>query len=63
MMICKLIQSNKHIPLHPLGGCNKYKKKKKSRQLMSGDLAGQAMVVRSTWNRARAYRAFAGASF
>ena len=26
-MICKLIQSNKHIPLHPLGGCNKYKKK------------------------------------
>ena len=27
MMICKLIQSNKHIPLHPLGGCNKYKKK------------------------------------
>ena len=27
-MICKLIQSNKHIPLHPLGGCNKYKKKK-----------------------------------
>ena len=26
---------------------------------MSGDLAGQAMVVRSTWNRARAYRAFA----
>ena len=25
-MICKLIQSNKHIPLHPLGGCNKYKK-------------------------------------
>ena len=28
MMICKLIQSNKHIPLHPLGGCNKYKKKK-----------------------------------
>ena len=30
---------------------------------MSGDLAGQAMVVRSTWNRARAYRAFAGASF
>merc|ERR1712012_1285015 len=27
-MICKLIQSNKHIPLHPLGGCNKYKKNK-----------------------------------
>ena len=30
---------------------------------MSGDLAGQAMVVRSTWNRARACKAFAGASF
>ena len=35
----------------------------KSRQIMSGDLAGQAMVVRSTWNRARACRAVAGASF
>ena len=30
---------------------------------MSGDLAGQALVVRSTWNRAKACRAFAGASF
>ena len=30
---------------------------------MSGDLAGQAMVVRSTWNYARACRAVAGASF
>ena len=28
-----------------------------------GDLAGQAMLVRSTWNRARACRAVAGASF
>ena len=30
---------------------------------MSGNLAGHAMVVKSTWNRARACRAFAGASF
>ena len=35
----------------------------KSRQLMSGDLAGQAMVVRSTWKSARACRAVAGTSF
>ena len=35
----------------------------KLRQLMSGDLAGQAMVQRSTWNRARAWRAVARASF
>ena len=36
---------------------------KTRRQLMSGDLAGQAMMVRSTWNRARACRAIAGANF
>ena len=35
----------------------------KSRQLMSGDFAGQAMLVRSTWKSARAYRTVAGASF
>ena len=35
----------------------------KSRQLMSGDLAGQAMLVRSTWNHARACRAVANVSF
>ena len=30
---------------------------------MSGDLAGHAIVVRSTWKSARACRAVAGASF
>ena len=30
---------------------------------MSGDLAGQAMLVRSTWNHARACRAVANVSF
>ena len=35
----------------------------KSRQLMSGDLAGQAMLVRSTWNHARACRAVANVNF
>ena len=35
----------------------------KSRQLMSGDFAGQAMLVRSTWKSARAYRTVAGARF
>ena len=35
----------------------------KSRQLMSGDLAGQAMLVRSTWNHARACKAVANVSF
>ena len=35
----------------------------KSRQLMSGDLAGQAMVVRSTWKSARDCYAVASASF
>ena len=35
----------------------------KPRQLMSGDLAGQVMVVRSTYKSARACRAVAGASF
>ena len=30
---------------------------------MSGDLAGQAMVVRSTWKSAMACRAVAGARF
>ena len=35
----------------------------KSRQLMSGDLVGQAMVVRSTWKSAGACRAVAGAIF
>ena len=35
----------------------------KSRQLMSGNLAGQAMVVRSTCKSARVCRAVAGASF
>ena len=35
----------------------------KSRQLMSGDLAGQVMVVRSTYKSARACRAVASASF
>ena len=39
------------------------KQNQKSRQLVSGDLVGQAMVVRSTWKSARACRAVTGASF
>ena len=35
----------------------------KSRQLMSGDLAVQAMVVKNTWKSARACRAVAGVGF
>ena len=40
-MICKLIQSNKHIPLHPLGGCNKYKKKNDITRLGGQDYKDQ----------------------
>ena len=38
-------------------------KNQKSKQLMSGNLAGQAMVLRSTWKSAGACKTVAGASF